>query len=116
MNEELKVTGCGLRVNEFPFGSLYLFEGKKILQIDSLLEKRDFNMEKKLKVDLVILSHSPKVYLEKLKRLCDFDEVIFDSSNKKWKVDYWKKDCAKMKIKYWDVLERGAYVKDVASD
>ena len=116
VNEELKVTGCGLRVNEFPFGSLYLFEGKKILQIDSLLEKRDFNMEKKLKVDLVILSHSPKVYLEKLKRLCDFDEVIFDSSNKKWKVDYWKKDCAKMKIKYWDVLERGAYVKDVASD
>ncbi len=114
VDEELKVASYTLHVEGFPFGNLYFFEGKKVLLIDSLLEKIDFAMEKKLKIDLVILSHSPKVYLENLKKLVDFDEVVFDSSNKKWKVDYWKKDCSKMKIKYWDVTERGAYIKNAA--
>lgn len=108
INKEEKVANQHL-----DFGNLILFEGKKILVVDSALEKIHFEMEKKLKVDLVILSYSPKVYLENLKKLIDFDEVIFDSSNKKWKVDYWKKDCEKMKIKYWDVTELGAYIKHV---
>ena len=111
INEEEKSSNQQLAV-----GDLIMFEGKKILVVDSALEKTKFEIEKKLKVDLVILSHSPKVYLENLKKLIDFDEVIFDSSNKKWKVDYWKKDCEKMKIKYWDVLEGGAYIKDVTTD
>ena len=53
------------------------------------------------------------MYLQNLKKLIEFDEAIFDSSNKKWKIDYWKKDCAKMRIKYWDVNEKGAYIKDL---
>ncbi len=103
-------------IRQLPWGKLILFENKKILIVDSVLGKTNFEMDKKIKVDLVILSHSPKAYLENLKKLIDFDEVIFDSSNKKWKVDYWKKDCEKLKIKYWDVLERGAYIKDATSD
>jgi competence protein ComEC len=108
INEEAAVRSSSKKL---PFGELILFEDRKILLIDSLLGKIDFEIEKKLRVDLVILSHSPKVYLENLKKLIDFDEVVFDSSNKKWKVDYWKKDCAKMKINYWDVTEQGAYLK-----
>lgn len=108
INEEEKVSSQRLAI-----GDLILFEGKRILVVDSALEKTNFEMKKKLKVDLVILSHSPKVYLENLKKLIDFDEVVFDSSNKKWKVDYWKKDCEKMKIKYWEVNDKGAYIKDL---
>lgn len=109
INKEVKITSQHLA-----FGNLILFEGKKILVVDSALEKINFEMKKKLQVDLVILSHNPKVYLENLKKLIDIDEIVFDSSNKKWRIDYWKKDCAKMKIKYWDVSERGAYLYDVS--
>ncbi len=108
VKEETKISSRQLAA-----GKLIQFDGRKILVVDSGLEKNDFVLEKKLKVDLVILSHNPKVYLENLKKLIEFDELVFDSSNKKWKVDYWKKDCAKMKIKYWDVNEQGAYIKDL---
>jgi competence protein ComEC len=113
---------CGVKQEEkidskqLVVGKLLHFEGKRVLVVDSALEKTDFVLDKKLKVDLLILSHSPKVYLKNLKKMIEFDEVIFDSSNKKWKIDYWKKDCAEMKIKYWDVSERGAYIKDLNDD
>ena len=110
VKEETQVSSRQLAV-----GKVMQFEGKKILVIDSTIGKFDFEMGKKLKVDLVILSHSPKVYLSELNKVVDFEEVIFDSSNKKWKIDYWKKDCAKMKINYWDVLQQGAYIRDVAN-
>ncbi len=95
-------------------GKLILFEGKKILVVDSVLEKNDFDFEKKLKVDLVILSHNPKVYLQNLRTLLEFDNVVFDSSNKQWRINYWKKDCDKMKIKYWDVNTQGAYLQELS--
>lgn len=95
------------------FGKLFLFAGRNVLVVDTGLKKLDFVMDKKLKVDLLILSHSPKVYVENLQKIIDFDEVVFDSSNKPWRINYWKKDCEKLKIKYWDVAERGAYVKNL---
>jgi competence protein ComEC len=109
---------CGVKEEEpvayrqLPVGKLIEFEGRKILVIDSAMEKTDFEIKNKLKTDLVILSHSPKIYLNHLKKLVEFDEVIFDSSNKKWRIDYWKKDCTKMKIKYWDVNAQGAYQRN----
>ena len=111
VNKEEKISG-----QQLPVGKLLVFEGKKILLVDSTLEKVNFEVGEKLKVDLVILSHSPKVYLENLKKFVEFEEVVFDSSNKKWRVNYWEKDCEKMKVKYWDVLEKGAYIKDIASN
>jgi len=99
---------------QLPIGKLILFEGKKILVVDSALEKNDFELKQKLKVDLVILSHNPKVYLENLKKLIEFGEVVFDSSNKPWRINYWKKDCDKMKIKYWDVNAQGVYIQDLS--
>ncbi|MES2619916.1 MAG: ComEC/Rec2 family competence protein [Bacteroidota bacterium] len=105
-----EVTSVGS--TQLPFGKLILFEEKKILIVDTALEKNTFELKNKLKVDLVVLSHNPKVYLENLSTLVDFNEVVFDSSNKLWRINYWKKDCDKMQIKYWNVTEQGAYVKD----
>lgn len=108
VDEEVKVDS-----KQLPFGELIAFEGKKVLVVDTVLPKIKFEMEKKLKIDLLILSHNPKIYLEQLEKLIDFDEVIFDSSNKKWKTERWKKDCAEMKIESWDVSEQGAFVRDL---
>lgn len=97
-----------------PFGKLLFFSSKKILLIDTVIEKIDFEMKNKLRVDLVVLSHNTKVYLTDLQKAVDFKEVVFDSSNKQWRINYWKKDCDKMKLKYWDVNEQGAYIQDLS--
>lgn len=101
---------------KFEFGTLLSFEGMKILVIDTLFDKQHTDMESKLIVDLVVLSRNAKVYLSSLKKSVDFKEVIFDSSNKFWRVNYWKKDCAKMNVKYWDVNEQGAYIRDLRQE
>lgn len=111
--KEEAAVGSSSSSRDLPFGKIVLFEGVKIIEVDSSLEKINFSMQKKLKVDLVIISHSPKIYLNELQKLFDFNEVVFDTSNKKWRVKKWKDDCAKLKIKFWDVSERGAYVKDI---
>lgn len=96
-----------------PFGKLMFFNGERILMIDTAMEKIDFDIERKLKVDLVVLSHNPKLYLQNLKKAVDFNEVVFDSSNKPWRIKYWRDDCLKLRLKYWDVSEQGAYIKDL---
>jgi len=110
---------CGVKQDsrimgiQLPIGRLLTFHGNKILVVDSPVVKNDFILTQKLKVDLVVLSHSPKVFLKNLQNLIDFREVVFDSSNKKWKVDYWAQDCEKLKIKCWDVNTQGAYIKNL---
>lgn len=102
-----------LNYHVLPFGKLLQCANKKILIIDSALEKPKFEMPQKLNVDIVVLTGNPKIYIDRVQSLVRFNEIIFDSSNKKWRINYWKKDCEKLKIKYWDVNASGAYVNDL---
>ena len=113
INQEIKAENTNFQLGNFEFGTLYEFKGKKILLVDTVLPKVKFKLNKKLKVDLVILSHNPKVYLENLYQLVDFNEIVFDSSNKPGKIKYWISDCNKLKIQYWDVLDKDAYIMDL---
>lgn len=109
---------CGVKLQKhishqtLPFGELIQFAGKKILVIDSAWSKQEFEMAEKLHVDIVMLSHNPKINIDQLQKLVQFNEIIFDSSNKKWRIHYWKKDCEKQKVKYWDVNTTGAYLNN----
>lgn len=93
-----------------PFGKLFSFSGKRILVVESEIEKQEDVMQEKLKVDYVILSHNAKVYVSNLQKAASFSYLIFDSSNKPWRVNYWKKDCKKLNLSYWDVNAQGAFV------
>lgn len=110
---------CGVKEEEIaeskqlPIGKLIQFENRKILLVDTAIDKTDFEMPHRLRVDLVVISHNAKVYLENLSKAVEFDEVVFDSSNKPWRVAYWKKDCAKLHTAYWDVNTQGAYVQNL---
>lgn len=109
---------CGVRTEtqatslsaELPFGRIICFQNKKILVVDKEVKKVRRAVVKRLKVDYVLLSHNPKVYLTDLAKLVDFDSVIFDSSNKNWRTEYWRKDCAQLNIPCRDVNAEGAFI------
>lgn len=107
IREERKISNVALQL---PFGKLVLFAGYKVVIVDSAVTKFSNDFSNKLQADYVVLSHNAKVYLENLCKAIDFGQLIFDSSNRPWLVNRWKKDCEKLKLPYWDVNEKGAYV------
>jgi hypothetical protein len=98
---------------ELPFGKLFSFSGKRILVVENGIEKQEVAMADKLSVDYVILSNNARVYVSNLQKVVSFSHLIFDSSNKPWRVGYWKKDCQKLNVWYWDVHEKGAFVAEL---
>ena len=98
---------------QFSFGKLILFEGKRILIVDKDLRRMNAVPQNKLRVDLVIISGNPNLYIDQLRKLVDFNELVFDSSNKPARIKYWGRDAEQFHIAYWDVKERGAYLKNI---
>ena len=68
---------------------------------------------KKIKVDAIIISKNPKLYINQLAQIFDCDEYIFDASNPVWKINKWKKDCENLHLRHYSILEQGAFVMDL---
>jgi len=73
-----------------------------------------FSGEMPLKVDYLLLRNTPKVEIEDLLQTFDFQQIIFDASNKKWRLEDWKNQCDSLGVNYFDVNEEGAFVLDFA--
>jgi competence protein ComEC len=97
---------------QLSFGKLVLFEGKKILIINSAPES-NYKNDSPLKLELVIISGNPKIHIPQLKKLFDFKQVVFDSSNKTNNVRLWKTECDGSAIQYWDTRFQGAYLETI---
>lgn len=76
-------------------------------------EPVNYEGEEKLKLDFLLLRNTPKVEMEELLQTFDFQLLIFDASNKNWRVEDWKVDCDSLGINYFDVNEEGAFVLDL---
>ncbi len=68
--------------------------------------------EEKVKLDFLLLRNTPKVELEDLLQIFDFELLVFDASNKKWRLEDWKAECDSLGVSYFDVGEEGALVVD----
>ncbi|MEZ4884419.1 MAG: ComEC/Rec2 family competence protein [Chitinophagales bacterium] len=87
------------------------FCNKKILLLnDSTSIPAD--LEKKMKVDYLILSNNPRISLQKALDWLDFQQVIFDASNNYKQVSRWKSECELHGLKCHNVYEQGAFVVD----
>ncbi len=69
--------------------------------------------EEKVTVDFLLLRNTPKVELGDLEQIFDFQLLVFDGSNKKWRLEKWKAECDSLGIDYYDVGEEGALVVDM---
>jgi competence protein ComEC len=63
----------------------------------------------KLKVDVVIVTKNPKVYMNQLTAMFDCKQYIFDGSNSMWKINKWKHYCDSLHLQYHISSLHGAY-------
>ena len=89
---------------EKKLSNLYYFKDKKIFLMDSAAV-----YDKEAKPDILILTESPKINLERLFKIAKPQQVVADGSNYKSYVKLWKASCIKEKIPFHDTSEKGFY-------
>jgi len=80
------------------------FNDKKILILDSL-----GLYPEKISPDVLLIRQSPKINLDRLLLTCKPKKIVADASNYKSDVQHWKATCAKQKIPFHAVAEKGFY-------
>ena len=94
---------CEIKTRQ-ELSNLYYFKNKKIFILDSSAV-----YSKNIKPDIIIITQSPKINLERLFQIWKPKQVVFDSSNFKSYVKVWKSTCIKEKIPFHDTSEKGFY-------
>ncbi|MCL9806529.1 competence protein ComEC family protein [Flavobacterium amniphilum] len=94
---------CTLTIPK-PIPNCLYFNNQKILFVD---QSGTYKISEK--ADVIILSNSPKINLERLFTLYKPKIVIADGSNYKTHIDVWKVICAKNKIPFHSTYEKGFY-------
>ncbi|HEY1115724.1 MAG TPA: ComEC/Rec2 family competence protein [Chitinophagaceae bacterium] len=95
-------------VNPSPHLHSFTWQGQQVLLIDSTVRlKRDSAQQQ---VDLLILSGNPKVYITTLAQSFRLRQVVADASVPRWKAVLWKRDCDSLRIPFYAVEEKGAFV------
>ncbi len=84
------------------------FGNKKILMIDRTISF--LPTTEKTKIDLVIISKNPRLYIKKLAEQFDIKQVVADGSAPAWKIKYWQADCESLNIPFFSTSEKGAFV------
>ena len=85
--------------------NLIFFKNQKILILDSLsLYNNGSNP------DVLIITKSPKLNLDRFLQNCQPKIVVADASNYKTYVNVWKRTCQKNNIQFYDTSEKGFFV------
>jgi competence protein ComEC len=83
------------------------FYDKKILFIDRM-PPPDLTVA----VDYVVIHNNPKIDLQALAQQVKFQQIIFDASNSRYKVEMWKNLCITNNYPHYDIQQQGAFVLD----
>nr|WP_236669096.1 ComEC/Rec2 family competence protein [Aquimarina mytili] len=84
----------------------YQYKKHAILIIDST----SIYAIKKFQPDIIILSNSPKIHLERvINKLCP-QQIVADGSNYKSYIDRWEKSCTKNNISFHRTDKKGAFI------
>lgn len=86
--------------------SVYLFNNKKLLVIDSLAV---YNI-KSFTPDYILLRQSPKINLDRLIDSIKPKQIIADGSNYKTYVEKWEAICKKKKLPFHQTSKKGAFI------
>ena len=89
----------------------YMFQNKTILLYDGSVNFEATHQ--KMKIDLIIISGNPKLYIPQLAAVFECKQYIFDASNSLWKIGKWQKDCDALHLQWYSIPEQGAFVSDL---
>lgn len=95
-----------LGVNFQPLEKFYSIGDKNLLLVDTL----GIYKLKKIQVDWVLLTNSPKIHLEDLIEVLRPELILADGSNYTSFIERWRKTCLKYKIKFHDTASKEAFV------
>jgi len=93
-----------INAKDFDFGD------KHIAIIDTVFQ---LSSQQKQKLDLLILSKNPKLYISALIKKFFVQQIVIDGSVPAWKAKLWKRDCDSLHIPCHDVSEKGAFVMNL---
>jgi len=102
-----------LEFNNFEFkNKFFKYKDKKFLILrDNKLS--DFYTNNKLNLDYIILSNNVYIDIADIDLLFNFDKIIFDSSNKYWRINKWEIECKKLGLEFFSVLDSGVFEIDL---
>ena len=91
-------------IHKKPLSNVLYFKNKKILIVDSAAVYLQDE-----KPDILLLTHSPKLNLERLFISWKPEQVVVDGTNFKTYSKVWKATCRKEKIPFHDTAEKGFF-------
>jgi len=94
-----------------PLNNSYFLEEQRLLIMDSL-----GIVPAGVQPDILLLTHSPKINLERCLNLLHPEQIIADGSNYRNYVDRWRLTCAQKKIPFHYTGEMGAYYLQLTAD
>lgn len=86
--------------------NIYKYQGKTLFIIDSA---GIYNLEG-LQPDIILLSDSPKIHLDRVIKQLQPKLIIADGSNYKEYLNLWESSCAKQKLPFHRTDKKGAYI------
>lgn len=92
-------------------GNDITFKGKHLAFLDRTFLNYTDTTRKRF--DLVIFSNKTKNSMLQFNSWFHIRLVILDSSIPSWKANQWKKECDALRIPYYDVVEKGAFVMNL---
>lgn len=92
------------QVKSVPLQNVIWYKNNKILIVDENIAFKDL-----IKPDILLLTNSPKVNLERLIDQLHPSQIIADGTNYKSNIKKWKTTCLKTKIPFHATAEKGFY-------
>ncbi len=89
-------------------GHLWHFFRLKILMLDSTVVFSP--LDKPIEVDMLLLSHNPRIRIRDIVLAIKPLIIVFDASNSIWKLESWKRECEELNLRFHSVTEQGAFI------
>jgi competence protein ComEC len=92
-------------------GSFIQFYDKSFFVLNQKINENALPQGKKLKVDYLLLSENARVKVADLTKIFAFKTLIFDASNKAYRIKQWQEECAQLGVAYHDIRQE-AWILD----
>jgi competence protein ComEC len=89
-------------------GKILQFGNRKIMLADTAISFEP--LLKKIEIDILLISHNPKIRLSNITSAVNPAIVVIDGSNNLWKIVQLKKECSGLHLRCYTVSEQGAFV------
>lgn len=94
--------------DSLPFPAFFSLHGRQVLILDTAYRWKKAGQKNRL--DLLVLTGNPKIYIRELLDKFEIRQLVIDGSVPSWKSAFWKQDCREAGISFHDVSEKGAFI------